>query len=95
MNVLWLQPFTSEPQPVLSSVGIEDEPWEGAVFVAVAPVSFAPIQFDENLIAGIQMKDDTVAGIVIALVLVLGNGAGPDLEHDTQTQTQREEVKKC
>lgn len=83
------------PHPVQSSVGIEDEPWEGAVFVAVAPVSFAPIQFYENLIACIQMKDDTVAGVVITLVLVLGNGTGPDLEYDTHTETRSQEVKKC
>lgn len=67
------------PRPVQSSVGVEDEPWEGAIFVAVAPVSLAAIQFYENLITCIQMKDDTVAGVVITLVLVLGNGAGPDL----------------
>lgn len=36
------------------------------------------------------MKDDTVAGIVITLVLVLGNGTGPDLEYDTHTETRRE-----
>lgn len=27
------------------------------------------------------MKDDTVAGVVVALVLVLGDGAGPNLKH--------------
>lgn len=41
------------------------------------------------------MKDDTVAGVVIALVLVLGNGTSPDLECDIHAQTRREEVKKC
>lgn len=82
-------------RPVHSSVGIEDEPWEGAIFVAVAPVSLAPIQFNENLIACIQMKDDTVASVVITLVLVLGNGAGPDLELDMHAETRRKEVKKC
>ena len=56
-------------------------------------MSLAPIQFYENLIARIQMKDDTVAGVVITLVLVLGNGAGPDLEYDMQTR--RDEAKKC
>lgn len=43
-------------------------------------MSLAPIQLNENLIACIQMKDDTVAGVVITLVLVLGDGAGPDLD---------------
>lgn len=76
----------SPPRPVQSSVSIEDEPREGAVFVAVAPVGLAPVQFYENLIARIQMKDDTVAGVVITLVLVLSDGAGPDLEYDIHTQ---------
>lgn len=44
-------------------------------------MSFAPIQFDENFITRIQMKYDTVAGIVITLVLVLGDGTGSDLEY--------------
>lgn len=78
------------PRPVQSSVGIEDEPWKGAIFVAVASMSLAPIQFYENLIACIQMKDDTVAGVVIALVLVLGNGAGPHLKYDMHTDKERE-----
>lgn len=75
-----------------SSVDIEDEPWECAIFVAVAPVGLAPIQFYENLIACIQMKDDTVAGVVITLILVLGNGAGPDLEYDTYKERGSEET---
>lgn len=85
--------------PVQSSVGIEDEPWKGAVLVAVAPVSLASVQFYENLIACIQMKDDTVAGVVITLVLVLGDGARPDLEYDMHTHTHtyrsREDAKRC
>lgn len=35
------------------------------------------------------MKDDTVAGIVITLILVLGNGAGSDLEYDAEKKTGR------
>lgn len=49
-------------------------------------MSFAPVQFYENLIARVQMKDDTVAGVVITLVLVLGDGTGPDLGCDTHTE---------
>lgn len=72
-----------------SSVSIENESWKGAVLVAVAPVSFASIQFNENLITSVQVKDDTVAGIVVTLVLVLGDGAGPDLWHtNTNTKAQ-------
>jgi len=53
-------------------------------------MSLAPIQFDENLIACIQMKYGTVAGVVITLVLVLGNGAGSDLEYDRHMKNQGE-----
>lgn len=83
---------TNGPKPSVlhsPSVGVEDEPWEGAVFVAVASVSFAPVQLNENLIACIQMKDDTVAGVVVTLVLVLGDGAGPDLEEYVQTRQKK------
>lgn len=33
------------------------------------------------------MKDGTVAGVVVTLVLVLSDGAGPDLEYDMHTRT--------
>lgn len=76
------------------SVSVEDEPWEGAVFVAVASVSFAPVKLNENLITCIQMKDDTVAGVVVTLVLVLGDGAGPDLEEYAHTRQGKKKKKK-
>lgn len=53
-------------------------------------MSLSPIQLYENFITCIQMKYDTVAGIIITLVLVLGNGAGPDLEYDTHTHRTEE-----
>lgn len=74
------------------SVSVEDEPREGAVFVAVASVSFAPIQLNENLIARVQMKDDAVAGVVVTLVLVLGDGAGPDLVECTQDKKKKKRL---
>lgn len=73
----------------LSSVGVEDEAREGAVLVAVAPVGFAAVQLDEDLVAGVQVEDDAVAGVVVALVLVLGDGAGPDLETTTKREGMR------
>lgn len=73
------------------SVSVEDEPREGAVFVAVASVSFAPIQLNENLIACVQMKDDAVAGVVVTLVLVLGDGAGPDLVEYAHTRQKKKD----
>lgn len=35
----------------VGSVGVEDEPREGAVFVVVAAVSLAPVQLDIDLVA--------------------------------------------
>lgn len=57
-------------------------------------MSFAPIQLNENLIACIQMEDDTVAGIVVTLVLVLGDGTGPDLEEYAHTRDSKKKKKK-
>lgn len=53
-------------------------------------MSFAAIQLNENLIACVQMKDDTVTGVVVTLVLVLGDGAGPDLEDKKKNQNTDE-----
>lgn len=66
----------AQPQ---GSVRVDDEAGESAVLVAVAAVGFATIQLDEDLITRIQVQDHTVAGIVIVLVCILSNGAGPDL----------------
>lgn len=43
-------------------------------------MGFAPVQLDEDLIAGIQVQNDAVARVVIVLICVLCNGTGPDLE---------------
>lgn len=61
------------------SIRVDDEAGESAVFVAVAAMRFASIQLDEDLIAGVQVQDHAVAGVVIVLVCILGNGAGPHL----------------
>lgn len=64
---------------VPGSVRVDDEAREGAVFVGVAAVHLSAVQFDEDLIAHIQVQNDAVAGIVVVLVRVLSNGAGPNL----------------
>lgn len=43
------------------------------------------IQLDENFVTHIQVQDDAVAGIVVVLVCILGNGAGPDLPRENRT----------
>lgn len=40
---------------------------------------FASVQLDEDLIACVQVQDHAVAGIVVVLVCILGDGAGPYL----------------
>lgn len=37
------------------------------------------VQLDEDFVAHVQVQDDAVAGVVVVLVGVLSNGAGPDL----------------
>jgi hypothetical protein len=37
------------------------------------------VQLDEDLVAYIQVQNDAVTGIVVVLVRVLSNGAGPNL----------------
>lgn len=62
-----------------SLIRVDDEAGEGAVLVAVASVRFAPIQFDENFVPRIQVQDHAIASVVVVLVCVLGDGAGPHL----------------
>lgn len=61
------------------SVRVDDEAGEGAVLVAVASVRFAPVQLDEDLVPYVQVQDNTIAGVVVVLVGILGDGAGPYL----------------
>lgn len=67
------------------SVRVDDEARESAVFVGVTAVHLPSIQLDEDFISHIQVQDDAVAGIVIVLVRVLSNSAGPDLARQNRT----------
>lgn len=46
------------------------------------------VQLDEDFVAHVQVQDDAVAGVVVVLVRVLSNGAGPDLAGRTEQPTQ-------
>lgn len=61
------------------SVWVEQEARKGAVLVVVSSVGLAAIQLDIDLVPGVKVQDHTVAGVVIVLIGVLGNGARPDL----------------
>lgn len=61
------------------SVWVKQEAREGAVLVVVSSMGFAAIQFDIDFVPGVQVQDHTVAGVVIVLIGILGDGAGPDL----------------
>lgn len=61
------------------SVRVDDEARESAVLVGVPAMHLPAVQLDEDFIAHIQVQDDAVAGVVVVLVCVLGNGAGPHL----------------
>lgn len=61
------------------SVWVDDEAREGAVLVGVTAVHLPAVQLDEDFVAHIQVQDHAVAGVVVVLVGILGDGAGPDL----------------
>lgn len=78
----WLQNATVS----MKSVRVDEEAREGAVFVGVPAVNFAPVQLDAHLVPYIQVEDDAVGRVVVILISVLSNGAGAYLR-------QREENK--
>lgn len=67
------------------SVWVDDEARKSAVLVGVPSVHLPAIQLDEDFIAHIQVQYHAVAGVVVVLVRVLGNGAGPDLIRENTT----------
>ena len=71
------------------SVRVDDEAREGAVLVGVTAVHLPAVQLDENFISHVQVQDDAVAGVVVVLVRVLSNGAGPDLARGNRTTHSR------
>lgn len=64
----------------MGSIGVQHEAGEGAVLVVVAPVRLPAVELDVDLVPGLEVEDDTVAGVVVVLVGVLGDGAGSHLE---------------
>lgn len=67
------------------SVRVDDESREGAVLVSVTAVHLPTVQLDEDLVTHIQVQNDAVAGIVVVLISILSNGAGPDLVREEGT----------
>lgn len=60
----------------MKSVRVDEEAGEGAVFVGVPAMNFAPVQLDAHLVPYIQVEDDAVGRVVIILISVLSDGAG-------------------
>lgn len=71
------------------SVRVDDEARESAILVGVPSVHLPAVQLDKHLIAHVQVQDDAVAGVVVVLVCVLGNGAGPDLPREHRATPSR------
>lgn len=67
------------------SVWVDEEAREGAVFVGVSPVNFAAVQLHTHFVANVQVQDDAVGGVVVVLVGVLSDGAGPHLAQRQET----------
>lgn len=64
------------------SVGVDEEAREGAVFVGVSSVNFAPVQLHKDFVAYVQVEDDTVGGVVVVLICVLSDCTRPHLDRD-------------
>lgn len=71
------------------SVRVDDEARESAILVGVPAVHLPAVELDKDFIAHIQVQDHTVAGIVVVLVCILCNGAGPDLWRENRTTPSR------
>lgn len=61
------------------SVGVDEEAREGTVFVGVSAMNFASIELYTHFVPDIEVEDDTVGGIVVVLISVLSDCAGPHL----------------
>lgn len=64
------------------SVRVYEEAGEGAVFVGVSAMDFAPVQLYAHFIPDIQVEDDAVGGIVVVLICILSNCTGPHLKQN-------------
>lgn len=64
------------------SVGVDEEAGEGAVFVSVSSMNFAPVQLHKHFVAYVQVQDDTVGGVVVVLICVLSDCTRPHLDRD-------------
>lgn len=62
-------------------IGIYHKTREGAVLVVVATMSFAAVQLNVNLVTRFEVKNDTIAGIIVILVSILRYCARPNLEN--------------
>ena len=62
------------------SIRVDEEAREGAVFVGVSPVNFAPVQLYANIIPYVKVQDNAVRGVVVVLICILSNCTRPHLE---------------
>lgn len=61
------------------SVRVDEEAREGTVFVGVSAVNFAPVQLHAHFVPHVEVEDDTVGGVVVVLIGILSDCAGPHL----------------
>lgn len=61
------------------SVRVDEEAREGAVFVGISAVNFAPVQLYTHFVAHVQVQDDAIGGVVVVLICILSNCTGPHL----------------
>lgn len=67
-------------------ISVDNKAREGAVFVVVASVRFAAVQFDVHFIPGLQVQHRAVTGVVVILVRVLRDRACSHLWRENTSQ---------
>lgn len=78
----------------VKSVRVDEEAREGAVFVGVPAVNFAPVQLDAHLVPYVQVEDDAVGGVVVILISILSNGAGAYLRQREENKVEQSPARK-
>lgn len=71
------------------SVGVDEKAREGAVFVGISSMNFAPVQLYAHLVPYVQMQDNAVWGVVIVLICILSDCTGPYLTQKQERNKDR------
>lgn len=83
------QPAATPARLAEPLVRVQQEARERAVLVVIASVRLPTIQLHIHLVPGIKVQHHAIAGVVVVLVCVLRDGAGPDLGTSRESGVDR------